>query len=64
MKMKIKNQFKEVDIKNRAYYYFGDIINGADINFSNILLNKKLCEYISVYETSYRTYNGSKTIAY
>ena len=29
------------------YYYFDDIINGTDINFSDILLDKKLYENIS-----------------
>ena len=35
--MKSKNELKETDIKNRACYYLDDIINGAKINFSNIL---------------------------
>ena len=42
--MKSKNELKEIDIKNRAYYYFDDIINGAKINVSNILSDKKLYE--------------------
>ena len=33
-------------------YYFDDIINGTKINFWNILLNIKLYENISVYNTS------------
>ena len=27
---------KEIDVKNCASYYFDDLINGTDINFSNI----------------------------
>ena len=42
MLMKSKNDLKETDIKNRVCYYFDDIINGAKINFNNILLDKKL----------------------
>ena len=42
--MKSKNELKEIDIKNSECYYFDDIINGRKINFSNILLNKKLNE--------------------
>ena len=42
--MKSKNELKEIDIKNRAYYYFDDIINGAKINVSNIFSDKKLYE--------------------
>ena len=33
--MKSKNELKEIDIKNRAYYYFDDIIKGTKFNFSN-----------------------------
>ena len=47
-------------IKNRACYYFDVIINGTDINFSDILLDKKLHENISIYDISYKT----STIAY
>ena len=39
--MESKDELKEVDIKNRAYY-FDDIIKDIDINFSNVLLDKKL----------------------
>ena len=39
-KMKSKNKLKDIDIKNHACYYFDDIINVTDINFSNILLDK------------------------
>ena len=40
--MKSKNELKEIDIENRVSYYFDDIINGTEINFSNTLLDKKL----------------------
>ena len=53
--MKCKNELKEIDIKNRACYYFDNIINGTKINSSNILLNKKLHENISVYNISYKS---------
>ena len=53
--MKSKNKLKETDIENRACYYFDDIFNGTKINFSNILLHKKLCENISVYNILYKT---------
>ena len=35
-------------IENRLCFHFDDIINGAKINFRNILLAKKLYENISV----------------
>ena len=40
--MKSKNELKDIYIKNFVFYYFDDIINGTKINFSNILLDKKL----------------------
>ena len=44
--MKRKNELKEIDIKNRVCYYLDDIIGWYKINFSNILLDKKLHENI------------------
>ena len=40
MKKESKNELKQIDIKNHACYYFDDIINRTDINYSNILLEK------------------------
>ena len=40
--------------------FFSDIIVGTKINFSNILLDKKLHENISVYNISYKTSTGPK----
>ena len=41
-------------------YSFDDIFNCSKINVSNILLDKKLYENISVYNSSYKTSTGSK----
>ena len=46
---------RKYDLKNRVCYYFDDIIKDLDINFSNILLDKKLYENISVCDISYQT---------
>ena len=54
-----KDELKEADIKNRACYYFDDIVNGIDINFSSILWGKNLYENIFL-----QNFNGSKTIAF
>ena len=43
-------------------YYFYDIINGTKIDFSNILLGKKLYEIISVYNISDETPRGPKPL--
>ena len=42
--MKSKNELKEIDIKSRVCYYHDDTINGTQINFMNILLDKKSYE--------------------
>ena len=60
--MKSKNELKELDIKNHACYYFDDIINGTDINFSDILLDETLYENIAVYDISYKTSTGPKPL--
>ena len=44
------------------YYYFDDTINGTKINFSNILIDKKLFENTSVYKISYKTPTGPKPL--
>ena len=70
--MESKDESKEIDIKIRACYYFDDIIKDIDINFSDILLNKKLHENVSVYVNVsvfslwnfIQNFNGFKTIAY
>ena len=38
----LKNELKEIDIKNRACYYFDYITNGTDINFSDIFIRLKI----------------------
>ena len=60
--MKSKNELKEIDIKNSVCYYFDDVINGTKINFSNILLDNKLYENISVYNNSYKIPTGPKAL--
>ena len=60
--MKSKYKLKEIDIKNRACYYFDDIFNGTDINSSDILLDRKLYENISVYDISHKTSVGPKPL--
>ena len=39
--MEGKDELKENDIKNRTYYYFNDITRDLEIDFDNILLDKK-----------------------
>ena len=60
--IKYENGVKEIDNKNRACYYFDDIIKDIDINFSDILLDEKLYENISVYHISYKTSTNPKSL--
>ena len=53
--MKSKNELKEIDTKNHVCYYVDDIIIDTKINFSNILLDKKFYENISVYNILNKT---------
>ena len=39
--MDINNELKEIDIKNRTCYYFGEIIKTEDFNLDNILIDEK-----------------------
>ena len=55
MKMKSKNELKEIGIKIRAWHYFDNITYGTEINFSNISSDKKLYENNSAYDISYKT---------
>ena len=52
MKTESKDELNEIDVKNVAWYYFDDITEDIDTNFSDILLDEKLYENISIYDIS------------
>ena len=66
--MRRKDELKEIGIKNRTCYCFDDMIRfcDRDIDFSDILLDKKLYkeiyENISIYNISYKTPTGKKSL--
>ena len=60
--MRSKYELKEIDIKNRTCYYFDDIITDRDYYSVDILLDKKICKNISVYDVSYKTSTGPKPL--
>ena len=60
--MESRNELKEIDIKNRACYYFDDIIKYKNVNFGDILLDEKLYKNISIYDISYKTSTGPKSL--
>ena len=43
-------------------YYFEDIINFGEVDFENIMLDRKSNENISIYNTSYKTLIGAKPL--
>ena len=62
--MESKDEFKKIDIKNRTCYYFDDIMTVEDIDSSDILLNDKKYKNTLIFDISYKTLYGLKTIAY
>ena len=65
--MESKHELKEIDIKNCMCYYFDDIIKDRNIYSIDVLLGKKsyeTYENMLVYNISYKTSAGPKTIAY
>ena len=62
--MESNDELKAVDIKNRTWYYFHDIMGVGDLDFDNILLDKKLYENsygnILICDISYKTFMGAK----
>ena len=44
---------KQIDIKNRTYYFNNDIINIEDFNSSLLKIDKKLYKDIDIYYIGY-----------
>ena len=55
------NEFKEVCIKNRTYYYFNDMIKLEDFDF-DILIDRKSHKNILIYDISNKTLIASKPL--
>ena len=45
--MESNNEFKEINIKNRTFSYFDDILEIENVNLGNISIDEKLYENIS-----------------
>ena len=58
----MRNKVKDIDIKNRTYYFFDDIINMKDFDLNNIKINEKSCKDILIYYIGYVTIKDSKYI--
>ena len=60
--MESKDKLKEINIKNCTCYYFDDIIKFQDFDLDNILTDEKPYENIFVYNISYNTLIGVKSL--
>ena len=48
-------EVKQIDIKNRTYYFYNDKINNNDFNARLSKVDKKSFKGISIYNTGYIT---------
>ena len=46
---------KEINIKNRTYYFFDDIIKSKDFDSNLLKIDKESCKYIDIYYIGYIT---------
>ena len=56
----MSNKDKDIDVKNRTYYFFDDIINTKNFDPNNIEINEKSYESIFIYYIGYVTIKGHK----
>ena len=56
----MSNKFKDTDIKNHTYYFFGDIINIKKIDPNNFKTVEKSYKNILIYHIRYMTIKDSK----
>ena len=56
------NKLKKFRIKNRTWYYFSDRVKLEDIDLDNILIDWKSHKNILIYDISYKTLIGSKSL--
>ena len=55
----MSNKVKNIDIKNRTYYFFDDIINVQNFDPNNFKIHEKPCKNILIY---YQTIKDSKYV--
>ena len=60
--MESNDELKEVNIKSRACYYFGDIIIFQEFDLDNISVDKKSYKNILVYKILYKTLIGAEPL--
>ena len=60
--MKMSNKVKDIDIKNRTYYFFNDIINIKNFGANNNKIDIKSYKNILIYYVGYFTIKDSKYV--
>ena len=58
----MSNKVKDIDIKNRTYYFFNDMINMKNFDPDNIKLDGKSYKNILIYYIGYVTIKDSKYV--
>ena len=58
----MSNKVKDIDIKNRTYYFFIDIINIKIFDPNNVKTNEKSYKNILIYYIGYVTIKESKYV--
>ena len=51
-------RIKDINIKNRTYYFYGDMINIKDFGSNLLKLDKKSLKSIAIYYIGYITKRG------
>ena len=58
----MSNKVKDIDIKNRTYYFFNDFINIKNFDLNNIKIDEKSYKIIFSYYIGYVTIKNSKYV--
>ena len=58
----MSNKFKDIDIKNRTYYLFDDIINIKNFDSNKIEIGEKSYKNILIYYIGYVIVKNSKYV--
>ena len=58
----MSNKVKDINIKNRTYYFFDDIINTKNFDPKNTKVDGKSCKNILIYYIGYGTIKDSKNV--
>ena len=58
----MSNKVKDIDIKNRTYYFFDDTINIENFDPNNIKIDEKLYKKISIYYIGYLLIKDSRYV--